>query len=266
MAWAMVAGAAVGAISGMAGDKKANNEAKSQDVADRNAAADDYAGRLTDEGKYRADIGNSRVDNQWGQDNINASNRSQSAQNMFGTKYGIKNAQVNYDHLQGEFGDFADNIKSHFKTLSPSSVRAQNNDAFNEAMAVTLESTDQHLVEQGINPGSGFSAALKTMVKNNTATSKVLANRNVDTEVANAKMGFLDSAVQNPLFQARPVDFSEGMLSEGELNKLNFTNPNQITDSEVQGYDVHNADLESRPKQSGGAFMGAVGGALGGLF
>lgn len=257
---------AVGAVKGLAGDSTANQATEAQYIKEKNAEAQSWATGVTNQNKYVAETTNSRATDQWMQDNNQAVIQGQATQSMWDSKYAVGQAQTKYDALTAEFGDLADNIGTYFKTLSPSSIKAQNNDAFNSAYQTELEGMNQSLTEMGINPGSGFSAAMKGMLANTNATQKVLANRNAEAQVAQQQAGFLDYASNNILFGGRPNDFNSGILDQSQVDQFAPTNPNQITDTPVQGYDVQRADIQKGPEQTGGALTGAIGGALGSLF
>jgi len=263
--WMLAGMAIAGAVKGMAGDKDANNQTEGNYTSDKNQAYADYTANRNRSNEYRAGVTNNREDSQWEADNANAVSRGHANQGMWGSKYQVKQLQSTYDNLIGEFGDMADNIKGHFESLSPSSVKAQNNEQFNLAYQNEIEAITQDLGAQGINPGSGLAMAMKGMARNKSETGKVMANRNVETEVAQAKLGFMDYGTNSPLFQGRPVDFDEGMLTDKQTGHFAPNNPNQINDVNAEGWDTEMAYVGKGPKQSGGAFMGAIGGVAGGL-
>ncbi len=270
--WGMIAGAVLGGLSGAGADKDANAETNANYVDAQNSAAQQYAGAQNTERSSVADVANQWTTAQWQSDNALAQTQGLSEgaaqQGMFGTKYGIALAQANYDALQGEFGDMADNIAGHFKSLSPSSMKAQNNDRFNAAYAKEIQGLEQTLASRGIKVSSGLALALQGMASMTNATSKVMANRNVESEVAGQQMNFLGQAENSQLFHARPEDFNAGIMSQDQLGLMapQYSNPEQIDELTPQGYEVAKANVLEGEKQSGGWLSGAVGGAAGAIF
>jgi len=266
MSWVAVGGAAVGAVSGIAGENEANAGIEGSNVQMQNTANNAYASAMNQQRSDFAGTQNLWQQMQFQQEGAQARFQGQTAQGMFGTKYGIAQNQANYDSLQNEFGDMADNVAHHFKSLSPSSMKAQNNEKFNLAYANEMQGLSQQLTERGINPGSGMALALRSMTGMQTETGKIQANRNVETEIAQAQSGFMSSAAQNPLYSARPIDFSEGILNAGELNQLAPKSQMDISGMTPETWDPYKADVQQQSEMSGGGVLGAIGGALGGLF
>jgi len=266
MSWIMVGGAAAGAVSGIAGQNEANADIEGSNVGAQNTANNAYALAMNQQRSGVAQTQNAWTQLQWQQGNANALFQGQTAQGMFGSKYGIAQNQANYDSLQKEFGDMADNVAQHFKSLSPSSMKAQNNERFNLAYANEMQGLSQQLTERGIDPGSGMALALRSMAGMQTETGKIQANRNVETDIAMAQSNFMGSAATNPLYGARPIDFSEGILNAGELSQLAPTSSSDISGMTPETWDPYKADVKLQSEMSGGGILGAIGGALGGLF
>ena len=254
MAWVAVGGAAVSAIGNIAG---ASADAE-------NAAQTRQEDREFEQWKMQA----GRQDAMWNaqnaqglynanRDNLNASDRTNAAMQMHASKYSVANQQARFDAFEKEFGSVKDNVNNYFKTLSASSVKAQNNDAINARVAGVDARLAQSMAERGISSSSGI--AIQALASNMIGgeMEKVQANRNVETEIAGVQSDFLTAQANNPLL-ARAPDWDAGILTEGEKDKL-------VTDR-TASYDIAEQQaLPDMPSVQAPEASG-IGGVFGSLF
>lgn len=222
MAWFLVGGATslIGNIAGgsMDADNSAAQRSDDRDLAMWQAEAgrqDQLFGAQLGMAQFGA-----QAANQAGM--FNAGQENALMQNMWDDKYGVANQQAKYDAFQAEFGDIKENVNNYFRTLSASSVKAQNIDDINSRMAGVDARLTQTMAERGISGSSGVAiqAIAQTMAQGET--EKVLANRNVDTELASAKSQFLTTQANDPLL-ARAPDFEAGILTDAQKDQMNTT-------------------------------------------
>lgn len=179
-----------------------------------------------------------------------------------GDKYAVLEQQARYDAFQEQFGDVKDNVNNYFRTLSASSIKAQNIDDINKRVAGVDQRLTQTMAARGISGASGLS--IQALASNMMAgeTEKVMANRNVDTEVAQAQSSFLTAQANDPLL-ARAPDYAEGQLTQDELAGLT---PNTVDNGGIQTtYDIPEQQAlpmmpeVEEPKATGiGGFLGSI--------
>lgn len=216
MAWGMVAGAAVSVVGNVAGGSMdAENGAQARQE-DRELTEWQTKVDRQDQ-RWNAELGM----NQWGAETENSMLRQQNSAsvNMWGNKYGVENDQARFDAFQAEFGVIQDNVNNYFKTLSASSVKAQNNDSINARIQGVNQRLTQTMAERGIAPTSGVFIQAEMQNSMQGEMAKVEANRNVDTEVAGQQQQFMGAQANNP-FLARAQDFEAGIMDTDERDSM----------------------------------------------
>ena len=225
MAWGMIGGAAIGLVGNIAGGSMDAKNAAAQSQSDRELTQWQTEAARQDQA-FNAQLGS----NQFGAQAYNSALNSQNqmAQQMFSANYDIQNQQGRFDAFQAEFGDVKDNVNNYFRTLSASSVKAQNNDDINARMAGVDARLSQTLAERGIQSNSGIAIQMlgQNMIEGETA--KVMANRNVNTEVAGAQSQYLTAQANDPLLSRAP-DFNAGILTDTQ--RSSFVNTDNVQTS-----------------------------------
>ncbi len=259
MAWALVGGAAVSLVGNVAGGSMDAKNSAQQRQEDR-----EFQQWQTEAGRqdqmFNAELGRE----QYGAEAYNrteanyANAQNQAAMGMHASKYNVANQQARYDEFQKEFGDIKDNVNNYFRTLSASSVKAQNIDDINSRMAGVDARLSQTMSERGISSGSGIAIQAIGQAMAQGEVSKVMANRNVETEIAQSQSQFLTAQANDPLL-ARAPDFEAGMLTDAEKDQFATKANTQTTYDLPQQQALPNMPAVEAPKATGiSGFLGSI--------
>lgn len=195
------------------------NQAHALDIGSRNQFEAMNVGTQNEYQRWLAENKNARSMTDYQSDVNMDQSRTDASFNLFDRKYGIANMQSGYDKFQEEFGDMQDNVYDTINSLSEHSRKAQINDQYQENLVYEMEGLQQHFNEMGISPSSGMFQASRMQLRNQNASERIKAGRNVDLEIAGAKTEYMGQRANDPYFN-RANDLEAGVATQDQLNSM----------------------------------------------